>query len=101
MASLRVEGVGRQPQSGFSAKIGKTATLMLTTEPLRFLRKHLPYPRYRAAEEDIATSLNLAIQLLYLLHFNRTHKLHCVFANATDLNHRPLPANVFPCVATR
>ena len=34
-------------------KFGKTATLMLT-ELLRFLRKHLPYPRYRAAEEDIA-----------------------------------------------
>ena len=53
VASLRAEGVDRQPQSGFSAKIGKTATLMFT-EPLRFLRKHLPYPRYRAAEEDIA-----------------------------------------------
>gem|GEM_PF-6286467 len=26
-----------------------------TTNPSVFLRKHLPYPRYRAAEEDIAT----------------------------------------------
>ena len=52
VASLRAEGVDRQPQSGFSAKIGKTATLILA-EPLRL--RHLPYPRYRAAEEDIAT----------------------------------------------
>ena len=29
--------------------------LSTNIEPLRFLRKHLPYPRYRAAEENIAT----------------------------------------------
>ncbi|HIU39604.1 MAG TPA: hypothetical protein IAD18_08070 [Candidatus Limisoma intestinavium] len=50
VASLRAEGVDPQPRSGFSAKIGKTATLILA-EPLRL--RHLPYPRYRAAEEDI------------------------------------------------
>ena len=61
VASLRAEGVDRQPQSGFSAKIGKTATLMFT-EPLRFLRKHLPYPR-----------------------FTRGRGGHCAFANFTDL----------------
>jgi|GEM_PF-1385862 len=33
-------------------KFGKVATLILA-EPLRL--RHLPYPRYRAAEEDIAT----------------------------------------------
>ena len=30
VASLRAEGVDRQPRSGFSAKIGKVATLILT-----------------------------------------------------------------------
>ena len=29
--------------------------MLILSKPLRFLRKHLPYPRYRAAEEDIAT----------------------------------------------
>ena len=52
VASLRAEGVDPQPRSSFSAKIGKTATLILA-EPLRL--RHLPYPRYRAAGEDIAT----------------------------------------------
>ena len=52
VASLRAEGVDPQPRSGFSAKIGKTATLILA-EPLRL--RHLPHLRYRAAEEDIAT----------------------------------------------
>ena len=52
-------------------KFDKTATL-ISFEPLRFLRKHLPYPRYRAAEEDIAASPNLAIQLPYLQRFYRT-----------------------------
>jgi len=33
-------------------EVGKAATLILS-EPLRL--RHLPYPRYRAAEEDIAT----------------------------------------------
>mgnify|MGYP001780611953 CR=1 FL=1 len=75
-----------------SRKVCETATLILA-EPLRL--RHLPYPRYRAAEEDIArlpnfavfklfptspfsqplpaTSLNRAIQLLYLLriHFQQ------------------------------
>ena len=56
VASLRAEGVDRQPQSGFSAsltcKFDKVAMLILF-EPLRL--RHLPYPRYRAAGEDIAT----------------------------------------------
>ena len=30
VASLRAEGVDPQPRSGFSAKIGKVATLILT-----------------------------------------------------------------------
>ena len=70
VASLRAEGVAPQPHSGFSAKIGKTATLMLT-EPLRL--RHLPYPRYRAAEEDIAT------------HPSHTHKLHNMFVQLHSL----------------
>ena len=43
VASLRAEGVDPQPQSGD----------VDSCEPLRL--RHLPYPRYRAAEEDIAT----------------------------------------------
>jgi len=35
-----------------SLRIAKAAALILS-EPLRL--RHLPYPRYRAAEEDIAT----------------------------------------------
>ena len=58
VASLRAEGVDRQPRSGFSAKIGKTATLILA-DPLRL--RHLPYPRLCAAEEDIATYPSLTM----------------------------------------
>ena len=55
----------------------KAATLILF-EPLRL--RHLPYPCYRAAEEDIAAFPNLAIQLPYLLRicrtFIETHLIH-------------------------
>ncbi len=45
VASLRAEGVDRQPRSGFSAKIGKVATLILTnpsacgTSPIRAIAR--------------------------------------------------------------
>ena len=54
VASLRAEGVRLSAAKRLFCKLGKVVTLILA-EPLRFLRKHLPYPHYRAAEEDIAT----------------------------------------------
>ncbi len=48
VASLRAEGVDRQPRSGFSASLQSCD--VNSYEPLRL--RHLPYPRYRAAEED-------------------------------------------------
>ena len=59
--------------------------MLILSEPLRFLRKHLPYPRYRAAEEDIACLHDFTVSLPY--------------SQPQTLNHRLLPANVFPCVA--
>ena len=47
---MRVE---RPETHGYVQLNPKLSTL--NHKPLRFLRKHLPYPRYRAAEEDIAT----------------------------------------------
>ena len=44
-------------------------------KPLRFLRKHLPYPRYRATEEDKLRIFTFNIALLQNLqktHFIRT-----------------------------
>ena len=65
-----------------SRKVCETATLILS-EPLRL--RHLPYPRYRAAEEDIACLHDFTVSLPY--------------SQPQTLNHRLLPANVFPCVA--
>jgi|GEM_PF-4277535 len=89
VARLRVEGVDRQPCSGFiQLRVEEPADwethsyaqlnpkLSTNIEPLRL--RHLPYPRYRAAEEDISTCLP---------HFHGKHAIrtarrggHCVFA---------------------
>ena len=55
--SIEPKGLTHSRKAAFgeveSRKVCETATLILS-EPLRL--RHLPYPRYRAAEEDIATS---------------------------------------------
>ena len=81
-------------------EVGKVAMLILS-KPLRFLRKHLPYPRYRAAEENIATSPHSQFNF-HICCISTAHKLLSVFASFTDLstlnpqfsslNHSLLPA---------
>ena len=89
VASLRAEGVDRQPQSGFPASRETEKLRSCNVASCRTLRlRHLPYPRYRAAEEDIAThplptahnytltentriSAHLAEDNIATLHFNR------------------------------
>ena len=53
-ASRRGSPVSREAAFLRDRQCRHVVTLILA-EPLRFLRKHLPYPRHRAAEEDIAT----------------------------------------------
>ena len=75
-------------------EVGKAATLILS-EPLRL--RHLPYPRYRAAEEDIATSphsqFNFHICCISTAHTNFTARLPASPASKlSTLNHMLLPA---------
>ena len=58
--------------------------------------RHLPYPRYRAAEEDIAT---LQPHIQTAQRVCTTSQFHLPYSQPQTLNHRLLPANVFPCVA--
>ena len=70
VASLRAEGVERQPQSGFSAR--QAMQTCCNVDPIRTPPPTAPpLPRYRATEENIATFSNLAIQFLYLLCIRR------------------------------
>ena len=62
VARLRAEGVDPSAAERLFCKFGKAATLILS-EPLRL--RHLPYPRYRAAEEDIARLPNFAVFSLF------------------------------------
>ena len=70
VASLRTEGVDRQPCSGFPAsreteKLRSCNVASCRTPP----PAAPPLSAHGAAEEDIATYPNLAIQLPYLLVF--------------------------------
>ena len=68
--------------------------MLILSEPLRL--RHLPYPRYRAAEEDIAT---LQPHTQTAQRVCQLHSFFNFYSQPQTLNHRLLPANVFPSVA--
>ena len=102
VASLRAEGVDRQPQKRLFYELGKAAKLILT-EPLRL--RHLPYPRSARQRRTLLRCPILQFNFYICTHYRmpietrliqtegdfapfqpRSHRVHSVFANFTVLS---------------